>query len=93
MAHKDLILDAQSELTGVQVDTVEEIKTHLIKAQSMIDVIANSIEGKNKDNTLDLASELNSMVNVYDELDHAILDVEDVLKALKEDEVVDTKNA
>lgn len=93
MANKEVVLDTQSELTGVQVATVEEIRDHLIKAQSVIDVVANSIEGKNKDNTLDLASELNSLVSVYDELEHALGDTEDVLDALKEDETVDEKNA
>ncbi|WP_323091231.1 hypothetical protein [Allobaculum sp. JKK-2023] len=92
MAKKGIVLEAQSELTTDQISTVEEIKEHLIKAQSLVDVIANSIEGKNKDNTLDLASELNSMVSVYDELDHAIEDAESVLDALKEDKKVDEKN-
>ncbi len=92
MAKKGIVLETQSELTTDQISTVEEIKEHLIKAQSLVDVIANSIEGKNKDNTLDLASELNSMVSVYDELDHAIEDAESVLDALKEDQKVDEKN-
>lgn len=92
MAKKGIVLETQSELTTDQIGTVEEIKEHLIKAQSLVDVIANSIEGKNKDNTLDLASELNSMVSVYDELDHAIEDAESVLDALKEDQKVDEKN-
>ncbi|MEY8309571.1 hypothetical protein AAK899_08630 [Erysipelotrichaceae bacterium 51-3] len=92
MAKKGIVLEAQSELTTDQISTVEEIKEHLIKAQSLVDVIANSIEGKNKDNTLDLASELNSMVSVYDELDHAIEDAESVLDALKEDKKVDEKD-
>ena len=92
MAKKGIVLETQSELTTDQISTVEEIKEHLIKAQSLVDVIANSIEGKNKDNTLDLASELNSMVSVYDELDHAIEDAESVLDSLKEDQKVDEKN-
>ncbi len=92
MAKKGIVLEAQSELTTDQIDLVEEIKEHLIKAQSMVDVIANSIESKNKDNTLDLASELNSMITVYDELHHAIGDADSVLDALKEDQKVDAKN-
>ncbi len=93
MSKKDIVLGTQSALTTDQVAAVEEIKEHLIKAQSLVDVISNSIEAKNKDNTLDLASELNSMVSVYDELDHALGDAESVLDALKEDQTVDEKNA
>ncbi|UNT96439.1 hypothetical protein [Allobaculum mucilyticum] len=84
---------SQAELTEGPVAAVEEIREHLIKAESVIDLISSSIEAKNADNKLDLASELNSMVAVYDELEHAINDAEDVLKALKEDEKVDEKNA
>lgn len=93
MSKKDIVLDAQSALTTDQVSAVEEIKEHLIKAQSLVDVISTSIEAKNKDNALDLASELNSMVSVYDELDHALGDAQSVLDALKEDQTVDEKNA
>lgn len=93
MSKKDIVLDTQAALTTDQVSALEEIREHLIKASSMIDVISNSIEGKNKDNTLDLASELNSLVGVYDELNHALGDADSVLDALKEDEVVDEKNA
>ena len=90
---KEVILMSQAELTEGPVAAVEEIREHLIKAESVIDLISSSIEAKNADNKLDLASELNSMVAVYDELEHAINDAEDVLKALKEDEKVDEKNA
>lgn len=93
MSKNDIVLNTQAELTIDQIDVVEEIKEHLIKSQSMIDVITNSIEGKNKDNVLDLASELNSMVSVYDQLEHALQDAESILNALKEDKVVDAKNA
>lgn len=90
---KEVVLMSQAELTERPVAAVEEIREHLIKAESVIDLISSSIEAKNADNKLDLASELNSMVAVYDELEHAINDAEDVLKALKEDEKVDEKNA
>lgn len=93
MSRKDIVLNTEAELNVNQIAAVEEIREHLIKAQSMIDVITNSIEGKNKDNTLDLASELNSMVSVYDQLEHALGDADSVLKALQEDQNVDERNA
>lgn len=83
MSSKDVILENQAELTGIQIDKAEEIQEHLLKVQSLIDVISNSIEAKNKDNTLDLASELNSMIAVYDEVTHALGDIDEVLAALK----------
>lgn len=91
--NKDIVLETQSELTRPAVDLAEEIYNHMIKAQSVLDLVSNSIEEKNADNKLDLASELNSLVAVYDELEHALGDSESVLKALKEDEKVDEKNA
>lgn len=91
--NKDIVLETQSELTRPAVDLAEEIYNLLIKAQSVLDLVSNSIEEKNADNKLDLASELNSLVAVYDELEHALGDSESVLKALKEDEKVDEKNA
>lgn len=93
MSSKDVILTSQAELTGVQIDKVQEIQEHLMKAQSVIDVISNSIEAKNKDNTLDLASELNSMIAVYDEITHALGDTDEVLAALKETKAEDQKNS
>lgn len=89
--NKDIVLETQSELTRPAVDLAEEIYNHLIKAQSVLDLVSNSIEEKNADNKLDLASELNSTVAVYDELEHALGDSESVLKALKEDEKVDER--
>lgn len=93
MSQKDIVLNTQAVLTVDQIAAVEEIREHLIKAQSMIDVITNSLEGKNKDNVLDLASELNSMVSVYDQLEHALGDADSVLNALKEGQNVDERNA
>lgn len=93
MSNKDVVLSAQAELTTDQIDTVEEIKEHLIKSQSVIDLVTNSIEAKNKDNALDLGSELNSMIIAYDEVTHAIGDINSILDALKEDQQADQKNA
>ncbi len=93
MSTKDVVLGAQAALTTDQIATVEEIKEHLIKAQSVIDLVTNSIEAKNKDNVLDLGSELNSMIVAYDELSHAIGDVTSVLDALEEGQTADEKNA
>ena len=93
MSTKDVVLGAQAALTTDQIATVEEIKEHLIKAQSVIDLVTNSIETKNKDNVLDLGSELNSMIVAYDELSHAIGDVTSVLDALEEGQTADEKNA
>lgn len=92
MSDKKVVLEDQAKLTQIQIDTVEEIQDHLVKAQSLIDVIANSIEAKNKDNTLDLASELNSMASVYDDLNCAINDTDEVLEALKGIVCVDDKD-
>ena len=83
MSEKDVVLENQGKLTELQLDQAEEIEEHLVKAQSLIDVISNSIEAKNAENTLDLASELNSMVSVYDELEHAIGDIDEIIDALK----------
>jgi allophanate hydrolase subunit 1 len=93
MSEKSVILENQAKLTQVQIAKVEEIQEHLVKALSLVDVITNSIEAKNKDNVLDLASELNSMVAVYDELQHGADDAAEVLSALKETVADDTKNA
>lgn len=93
MSDKKVILDDQAELTGIQVSEMEEIHNHLVKAQSLIDVITSAIEAKNADNKLGLASELNSMVAVYDELECALNDSEEVLDALNETVAVDEKNA
>lgn len=93
MSDKKVILEDQAELATVQVSTMEEIHNHLVKAQSLIDVITSAIEAKNEDNTLGLASELNSMVAVYDELECALNDSEEVLDALNETVAADKKNA
>ncbi len=93
MSDKKVILEDQAELTGVQASVMEEIHNHLVKAQSLIDVITSAIEAKNTDNKLGLASELNSMVAVYDELECALNDSEEVLDALNETVAVDEKNA
>lgn len=93
MSDNKVILDDQAELTGIQVSEMEEIHNHLVKAQSLIDVITSAIEAKNADNKLGLASELNSMVAVYDELECALNDSEEVLDALNETVAVDEKNA
>ncbi len=93
MSTKEVVLGTQATLTTDQIALVEEIKEHLIKAQSVIDLATNSIEAKNKDNALDLGSELNSMIIAYDELSHAIGDVTSVLDALEEGQSVDEKNA
>lgn len=90
---KDIVLETQSELTTSQIDVLKEINDHLIKAESVIDLVTNSIEAKNVDNKLDLASELNSLVAAYDELEHALDDAQSVFDALKEDKKVDEKNA
>lgn len=93
MSKKDIILEDQGKLTDVQIDKAEEIQDHLTKAESLIDVISNSIEAKNADNKLDLASELNSLVAVYDNLECAAADMEELVAALKgiecEDEMHD----
>lgn len=83
MSEKDVVLENQDKLTEIQLDQAEEIEEHLVKAQSLIDVISNSIEAKNKDNVLDLASELNSMVSVYDESEHALGDIDEIIDAFK----------
>ncbi len=93
MSTKEVVLGTQATLTTDQIALVEEIKEHLIKAQSVIDLATNSIEAKNENNALDLGSELNSMIIAYDELSHAIGDVTSVLDALEEGQSVDEKNA
>ena len=93
MSDKVIDLTSQAALTEDQIAIIEEVRDHLIKVQSIIDVVSNSIEGKNKDNVLDLASELNTLVSGYDQLEHAIEDTESSLDAAKETELVDNKNA
>lgn len=87
-----VVLDNQEKLTGIQVDMIEEIQEHLVKVQSLVDVLANSIEAKNTDNKLDLASELNSLVLAYDELEYALQDTDEVLEALKGVESTDEEH-
>lgn len=93
MSDEKVMLTSQDELTDIQSSVMDEIHNHLVKAQSMIDVITSAIEAKNADNKLGLASELNSLVAVYDELECALNDSEEVLDALDETEAVDEKNA
>jgi hypothetical protein len=86
-------LDAQKSLIEVQIDSVQEIKAHIVKAQSVLELVTNSLEAKVKDTNCDIASELNSLVTVYDQLEHALQDADDVEKFLAEAEIVDEKNA
>ena len=83
MSEKDVILANQQKLTEVQLVEAREVQDHLIKAQSMLSLISNSIEAKNADDKLEISDELNSMVAVYDQLDHAIDDMTDIIDALK----------
>ena len=93
MSNKEIDLTSQAALTEDQIAIIEEIRDHLVKVQSIIDVVSNSIESKNKDDVLDLASELNTLVSAYDQLEHAIGDTETILDAAKETEALDIKNA
>lgn len=85
-------LDAQKDLVEEQVENVEEIKAHIVKAQSVIELVVNSLEAK-VDEDDNIASELNSLVTVYDQLEHAFQDAEEVEDFLHQTEVVDEKNA
>jgi hypothetical protein len=86
-------LDAQKSLIEVQIDSVQEIKAHIIKAQSVLELVNNSLEAKAKEANCDIAGELNSLVTVYDQLEHALQDAEEVEKFLAQTEIVDEKNA
>lgn len=92
MADK-IVVDEQKSLLENQIDTVEEIKEHLIKAMSVLDLVTSSLEKKEGAENWDIASELNSMVTVYDNLDHAFQDAQDVYKFLKDQENVDSVNS
>jgi len=83
----------KKSLIEVQIDSVQEIKAHIVKAQSVLELVTNSLEAKVKDTNCDIASELNSLVTVYDQLEHALQDADDVEKFLAEAEIVDEKNA
>lgn len=86
-------LTQQMNLIEIQVAKMEEIKAHIVKSQSVLELINNSLESKVKANNPDIASELNSLVTVYDQLEHAFEDAEEVEEFLKQTEVVDEKNA
>lgn len=92
MAEKTELL-TQKELVENQAETMEEIKAHIVKAQSDLELVTNSLETKAKEGTDDISSELNSLSTVYDQLEHAFLDAEQVEDFLKEAEVVDERNA
>lgn len=92
MSKKDLILSDQGKLNELQIAKAEELQEHITKAQSLIDVICNSIESKNSDNKLDLASELNSMVAVFDNLECAAGDIDELINALKGIEATDEEH-
>lgn len=86
-------LDVQKNLIEVQVAKMEEIKAHIVKSQSVLELVNNSLEQKAGKEGCDIASELNSLVTVYDQLEHAFEDAEEVEAFLKQTEVVDEKNA
>ncbi|MCF0258502.1 MAG: hypothetical protein HUJ54_01455 [Erysipelotrichaceae bacterium] len=92
MSKKDVILENQKKLTEVQLVNAKEVQDHLIKAQSMLQLISSSIEAKNADNKLEISDELNSLVAVYDQLDHANDDIEEVIKALEGISCMDEKD-
>lgn len=93
MSDKSVILGAQAELVSLQAENAEEVLEHLIKVQSILDLVVNSLEDKNEDNKLDIASELNSLVAAYDQLVCAQDDVKTVAAALNELVAEDNKNA
>lgn len=86
-------LQSQKDLMETQVATIEEMKAHIVKAQSVLELVTNSLEKKAEEGTDDISSELNSLSTVYDQLEQAFQDAEGVEDFLKEAEVVDEKNA
>lgn len=93
MSDKAVILGDQAQLIAIQAENAEEVLNHLIKVQSIIDVVSNSLESKNSDNKLDIASELNSLVAAYDQLECAQADISQLAAALHELIEEDNKNA
>lgn len=88
-----IVVDEQKSLLDGQIDSVEEIKEHLIKAMSALDLVVSSLEKKEaaiKDD--DIASELNAIVSVYDNLDTAFGEANAVGRFLKDQQTVDTDN-
>ncbi|MEY8469568.1 hypothetical protein [Faecalibaculum rodentium] len=88
-----IVVDEQKSLLDGQIDSVEEIKEHLIKAMSVLDLVVSSLEKKEaaiKDD--DIASELNAIVSVYDNLDTAFGEANAVGRFLKDQQTVDTDN-
>lgn len=86
-------LTEQEKLIETQVAAAQEIKAHIIKAESVLELVTDSLENKIKTQNYDIANELNSLVTVYDQLDHAFGDAETIEEFLKQAQVVDEKNA
>lgn len=88
-----IVVDEQKSLLDGQIDSVEEIKEQLIKAMSVLDLVVSSLEKKEaavKDD--DIASELNAIVSVYDNLEGAFAEANAVGKFLKDQQTVDADN-
>lgn len=89
-----IVVDEQKTLLEGQIDSVEEIKEHVIKAMSVLDLVVASLEKKEEENKdIEIASELNAIVSVYDNLDVAFTEAASVGKFLADQEDVDKANA
>ena len=88
-----VVVDEQKALLDAQIESAEEIKEHVIKAMSVLDLVVASLEKKEEaSKDLDIASELNSIVSVYDNLDTAFTNAAGIEKFLNDQETVDTVN-
>lgn len=86
-------LTAQQEMMEIPAEKMAEIKDHIVKSQSVLELVADSLEEKLQPEGSDITTELNALTTIYDQLDHAYQDAEDVEAFLKQTEAVDKKNA
>lgn len=89
-----VVVNEQKALLKSEIESAEEIKEHVIKAMSVLDLVVASLEKKEEaSKDLDIASELNAIVSVYDNLDVAFTTAASIQNFLTEQQDIDKENA
>lgn len=88
-----VVVQEQEKLFQEPADLASEIKAHIIKSVSVLGMVTESLEAKVTEDKADIANELNSLTVIYDQLEHAFHDANEIEKFLDEQIADDQRNS